>query len=158
MHHDMKSIVASHKIERDELLQEAFFPRHALKRAKSYMTSKRIKVVIGPRRSGKSVFALQMLKAAGNTDFAYVNFDDERLESPLDLDDLMAAMIQIYGETKTIFLDEIQNVKGWELFVNRLQRRGYNLVLTGSNAHLLSQELSTHLTGRYHEVRILPYG
>ncbi len=143
----MKSIVASHKIERDELLEAAFVPRHALKRATPYMTSKRIKVVIGPRRSGKSVFALQMLKAVGNTDFAYVNFDDERLSAPLDLDNLMAAMIQIYGETKTIFLDEIQNVKGWELFVNRLQRRGYNLVLTGSNAHLLSQELATHLTG-----------
>jgi predicted AAA+ superfamily ATPase len=153
----MKSIVASHRIERDELLAEAFVPRHALKCAIPYMTSKRIKVVIGPRRSGKSVFALQMLKASGNTDFAYVNFDDERLSEPLDLDNLLAAMIQIYGETKVIFLDEIQNVKGWELFVNRLQRRGYNLVLTGSNAHLLSQELSTHLTGRYHEVRILPF-
>jgi uncharacterized protein len=153
----MKSIIASHKIERDELLEAAFVPRHALKRAAPYMTSKRIKVVIGPRRSGKSVFALQMLKAVGITDFAYVNFDDERLNAPLDLDNLMAAMIQIYGETKTIFLDEIQNVKGWELFVNRLQRRGYNLVLTGSNAHLLSQELATHLTGRYHEVRILPF-
>jgi len=154
---NMKSIVASHKIERDELLGKAFVPRHALKQAVPYMASKRIKVVIGPRRAGKSVFALQLLKAAGDTGFAYINFDDERLRPPLALDDLMAAIIQVYGETKTIFFDEIQNAEGWELFVNRLQRRGYNLVLTGSNAHLLSRELSTHLTGRYHEVRLLPF-
>ena len=153
----MKNIIASHRIERDELLAESFVPRHALNKTIPYMTSKRIKVVIGPRRSGKSVFALQMLKATGNINFAYVNFDDERLASPLDLDNMLAAMIQIYGDTKTVFLDEIQNANGWELFVNRLQRRGYNVVLTGSNAHLLSQELSTHLTGRYHEVRILPF-
>jgi predicted AAA+ superfamily ATPase len=153
----MKSIVASQKIERDELLAEAFFPRHALKQAAPFMDSKRIKVVIGPRRAGKSVFALQMLKTTGSTDFAYVNFDDERLRPPLDLDNLLAAMIQVYGDTKTLFFDEIQNAEGWELFVNRLQRRGYNIVLTGSNAHLLSQELSTHLTGRYHELRLLPF-
>jgi uncharacterized protein len=79
----MKSIIASHKIERDELLEAAFVPRHALKRAAPYMTSKRIKVVIGPRRSGKSVFALQMLKAVGITDFAYVNFDDGCLGTDL---------------------------------------------------------------------------
>jgi uncharacterized protein len=66
-------------------------------------------------------------------------------------------MIQVYGDTKTFFFDEIQNVAGWELFVNRLQRRGYNIILTGSNAHLLSRELSTHLTGRYREFRLLPF-
>lgn len=109
MHLDMKSIVASHRIERDELLAEAFVPRHALKEAAPYMAGKRIKVVIGPRRAGKSVFALQMLKAAGSTEFAYINFDDERLRPPLDLDSLLSAMIQMYGETKTIFFDEIQN-------------------------------------------------
>lgn len=157
MHYNMKDIVASHKIERDELLAKSFIPRHALKQAIPYMTNNRIKVVIGPRRAGKSVFAIQMLKKAGYPDFAYINFDDERLRPPLNLDDLLAAIIQIYGETKTIFFDEIQNAEGWELFVNRLQRRGYNLILTGSNAHLLSRELSTHLTGRYHEVRLLPF-
>ena len=72
----MKSIVASHKIERDELLETSFIPRHSLAQAVPYMASKRIKVVIGPRRAGKSVFALQMLKAAGSNDFAYINFDD----------------------------------------------------------------------------------
>lgn len=152
----MNSVVASHKIERDELLRGIFFPRAGLAQAVASVSSGLVKVVVGPRRAGKSVFALQMLAASG-ADFAYVNFDDERLAAPLDLDELLKAMIQIYGETRTIFFDEIQNVAGWELFVNRLHRRGYNLVLTGSNAHLLSRELTTHLTGRYREFRLLPF-
>jgi len=152
----MKNIVASHRIERDELLKRVFVPRQGLAEAVHSMSGTLIKVVIGPRRAGKSVFALQMLSATCGSDFAYINFDDERLMSPVNLDEMLTAMIQSYGETKTFFFDEIQNVEGWELFVNRLQRRGYNIVLTGSNAHLLSRELSTHLTGRYREFRLLP--
>ena len=153
----MNNIVMSHKVERDELLKGGFVPREGLTEAAQSMAGSLIKVVIGPRRAGKSVFALQMLTAATGSDFAYINFDDERLMPPLDLDELLKAMIQVYGDTKTIFFDEIQNVAGWELFVNRLQRRGYNIILTGSNAHLLSRELSTHLTGRYREFRLLPF-
>ena len=62
-----------------------------------------------------------------------------------------------YGPVKTILFDEIQNLPHWELFVNRLHRAGYNLVLTGSNAQLLSQELATHLTGRHMPIEILPF-
>lgn len=153
----MINIVMSHKIERDELLKGSFVPREGLAEAVQSMTGGLIKVVIGPRRAGKSVFALQMLTAAIGSDFAYINFDDERLMQPLDLDELLKAMIQVYGDNRTVFFDEIQNVIGWELFVNRLQRRGYNIILTGSNAHLLSRELSTHLTGRYREFRLLPF-
>jgi predicted AAA+ superfamily ATPase len=153
----MKNIVMSHKVERDELLKGSFVLREGLAEAVQSMAGGLIKVVIGPRRAGKSVFALQMLTAAAGADFAYINFDDERLMQPLDLDELLKAMIQVYGDNRTIFFDEIQNVTGWELFVNRLQRRGYNIILTGSNAHLLSRELSTHLTGRYREFRLLPF-
>ncbi|MDA0578338.1 MAG: AAA family ATPase, partial [Verrucomicrobia bacterium] len=136
----MKTVIASHKIERDELLKRTFIRRVALDDAEKSMSGSLIKVVIGPRRAGKSVFALQLLSGMCGSDFAYVNFDDERLMPPINLDELLTAMIQIYGETKTLFFDEIQNAEGWELFVNRLQRRGYNIVLTGSNAHLLSRE------------------
>lgn len=153
----MNNVVMSHKVERDELLKGGFVPRDGLAEAVQSMAGSLIKVVIGPRRAGKSVFALQMLQAATGSDFAYINFDDERLMPPLDLDELLKAVIQVYGDTRTIFFDEIQNVEGWELFVNRLQRRGYNIILTGSNAHLLSRELSTHLTGRYREFRLLPF-
>ena len=153
----MNNVVESHKKERDELLKRSFVPRQGLKEAVRSMPGGLIKVIVGPRRAGKSVFALQILSATCGSDFAYINFDDERLMPSVNLDALMLAVIQVYGETKTIFFDEIQNVTGWELFVSRLQRRGYNIVLTGSNAHLLSKELSSHLTGRYKEFRLLPF-
>jgi predicted AAA+ superfamily ATPase len=54
-------------------------------------------------------------------------------------------------------VDEVQNVSGWELFANRLKRSGYNLVITGSNAKLLSQELATHLTGRHVSLELFPF-
>lgn len=150
----MKDIVVSQKIERDTLRERGYISRDGLDAARGVMDSGLIKVVIGPRRAGKSVFALQMLQGR---DFAYVNFDDERLLGLTDFDGLLMAMAQVYGEVRTIFFDEIQNIAGWELFVNRLHRQGYNLVLTGSNAHLLSRELATHLTGRYREFRLFPF-
>lgn len=153
----MNSVLYSQKIERDELFGRDYLPRDGLRDATKSMADGLIKVVIGPRRAGKSVFSFQMLSAVCGSDFAYVNFDDERLVSPLDLDALLSGIIQVYGKTRHLFFDEIQNVEGWELFVNRLARQGYTIVLTGSNAHLLSRELSTHLTGRYREFRILPF-
>lgn len=151
---NMKNTILSQKIERDILRERGYIPRDGLDAARGAMDSGLIKVVIGPRRAGKSVFALQMLQGR---EFAYVNFDDERLLGLSDFDELLMAIAQVYGEVRTIFFDEIQNIAGWELFVNRLHRQGYNLILTGSNAHLLSRELATHLTGRYREFRLFPF-
>lgn len=114
-----------------------------------------IKVIIGPRRAGKSFFALHFLKKAGN--FGYVNFDDERLAALTNYDEIITILNTLYDYPKVILFDEIQNLEKWELFVNRLQRQGFNLVLTGSNSHLLSKELTTHLTGRHRSVLILPF-
>ncbi|MDO8504343.1 MAG: ATP-binding protein, partial [Candidatus Liptonbacteria bacterium] len=112
--------------------------------------------VLGPRRAGKSVFSLVLLK---DRPFMYFNFDDEVLSSAggIATDELMKELHAAYGQIKTVLFDEIQNLAGWELFVNRLHREGYNLVLTGSNAHLLSKELATHLTGRHMPIEILPF-
>lgn len=150
----MKNIIISQKSERDTLRERGSILRDGLDTARSAIDDGLIKVVIGPRRAGKSVFAMQMLQ---DREFAYVNFDDERLSGLTDFDELLGAMIQVYGDLHTIFFDEIQNVTGWELLVSRLHRRGYSLILTGSNAHLLSRELATHLTGRYREFRLLPF-
>ena len=115
-----------------------------------------IKVIMGVRRSGKSVLARLVL---GGQDFAYINFDDERLASlkTEDLQRLEKAVSALWPSTRLWFLDEVQNVAGWELFVNRLQRAGHNLVVTGSNSKLLSRELSTHLTGRYVSIELFPF-
>ncbi|MDP3795258.1 MAG: ATP-binding protein [bacterium] len=120
------------------------------------MSSDLIKVILGPRRAGKSVFALMLLK---ERNFAYFNFDDASFpgKEKIDLDELMTELKLAYGDTKYILFDEIQNLPNWELFVNRLHRGGFNLVLTGSNASLLSKELATHLTGRHIPIEILPF-
>jgi len=152
----LKSTVLKQKGEKERLLSLPYIERTKEKEAKKWLDSDLIKVVLGPRRAGKSVFSLMLLK---DKDFAYFNFDDESLpgEDKLDLNELMSELRQAYGETKNILFDEIQNLPKWELFVNRLHREGYNLVLTGSNARLLSKELATHLTGRHIPIQILPF-
>ena len=115
-----------------------------------------VRVVIGPRRAGKSFFSAH-LASAENPACGYVNFDDERLAGLVNTDGLLAALDSTYGNPVLILLDEIQNVPNWELWVNRLQRQGRRLILTGSNAHLLSSELATHLTGRHFSIPMLPF-
>jgi predicted AAA+ superfamily ATPase len=63
----------------------------------------------------------------------------------------------VHGDFDNLVLDEVQNVEGWELFVNRLQRAGKRVFVTGSNANLLSRELATHLTGRYVQMEVHPF-
>lgn len=154
MRETLREILLSHRQERDDLLNQPTIPREALEEAKKGLGHGLIQVVIGPRRAGKSIFCLQLLKG---TQFAYVNFDDERLFQLDRYDELLAAIREVYGLQKTFLFDEIQNLNRWELFVNRLQRKGLQLVLTGSNSRLLSQELATHLTGRHLTFRLLPF-
>jgi len=111
-----------------------------------------IKVITGPRRAGKSFYALNELES-----FGYCNFDDEALVELDDYDELVATIDRIYQVPNVLFLDEIQNLDSWELFVNRLRRAGRNLVISGSNARLLSRELATHLTGRYSKIIVFPF-
>ena len=123
------------------------------------LDSRLAQVVIGVRRSGKSTLCHMALRDAG-VKYGYVNFDDDRLAS-LKVEDLnlvLEAIYRVYGnDVRYLFFDEIQNVEGWHLFVNRLLRQGLHLVITGSNARLLSSELATHLTGRYNEIRLYPF-
>lgn len=122
------------------------------------LDSKLAQVVIGVRRSGKSTLCQKVLIESG-INFAYVNFDDENLVNlrKEDLDIVMETLYRIYGKFNHLLLDEIQNIDGWPLFVNRLLRQGMHLVVTGSNANLLSGELATHLTGRYHQIVLFPF-
>lgn len=122
------------------------------------LNSPQAQVVIGVRRSGKSTLCLQTLYKA-EVKFAYANFDDERLIGigTTQLNDVLEILYKIYGDFKYIFLDEIQNIEGWPLFVNRLLRNRMHVVLTGSNAKLLSSDLATHLTGRSSEIGLYPF-
>ncbi len=115
-------------------------------------------VVIGVRRSGKSTICLKVIKESG-IPFGYVNFDDEQLAKlqTEQLNDVLDAVYKVYGDISHLFLDEVQNIPDWALFVNRLLRQGMHILLTGSNANLLSGELATHLTGRYNQVELYPF-
>lgn len=122
------------------------------------LKSKLAQVVIGVRRSGKSTLCFNALRKAG-VHYAYANFDDERLEElqTQDLDDVLQTLYKIYGKFDYLFLDEIQNIEGWPLFVNRLLRQRIHIIITGSNAKLLSTELASHLTGRHHKIELFPF-
>ena len=116
-------------------------------------------IVTGVRRSGKSTLCHKVLTERG-VKYGFVNMDDDRLADIKvgDLNSLLSCIYQIYGaDIEYLFLDEIQDVDGWYLFVNRLLRSNLHLFITGSNAKLLSGELATHLTGRYNEIRLYPF-
>lgn len=115
-------------------------------------------VVIGVRRSGKSTLCSKVMQESG-LPFGYINFDDDRLgKLTVDaFDTLLRALYQLNGDFNHLFLDEVQNIEGWELFVNRMLRQGMHMLITGSNANLLSGELATHLTGRYHQIELMPF-
>lgn len=144
---------------REEFLQETFEGICTREQESQIdLQSKLAQVVIGVRRSGKSTLCRKVLHDAG-VKAAYVNFDDERLENIRreDLNNLLEALYIVYGDFNYLFLDEIQNVDGWPLFVNRLLRQNIRLLVTGSNAKLLSNELTTHLTGRHHKITLYPF-
>lgn len=101
----------------------------------------------GPRRAGKSFFAVHLIQQAGS--YGYVNFDDERLTAAADLDEIVSAINDVYGNPRCLLLDEIQNLPNWELFVNRLQGRGSGCSLPVVTPTCSVLELATHLTGRH---------
>lgn len=150
----LKNTVLQHKLEKDRLISKKYVLREKLGFAKKFLESELIKVITGSRRAGKSVFSSLLLK---NKNFAYLNFDDENLLKVNNYDEILKALFEIYPKIDFLFFDEIQNLENWEIFVNKLQRRGYNLVLTGSNANLLNRELGTVLTGRYIPIEIFPF-
>ncbi|MDP3027498.1 MAG: ATP-binding protein [Nanoarchaeota archaeon] len=148
---EIKEILTLQKREIETKLKEKYIERNQdLK-----LTNDLIKVIVGPRRAGKSFFAIHFLNKQGK--FGYVNFDDEKLVEIENYDEIIVAMNSVYDNPKFVLFDEIQNLPKWELFTNRLQRQGYNLVITGSNSNLLSKELTTHLTGRHLLTNIFPF-
>ncbi|WP_075075118.1 ATP-binding protein [Longilinea arvoryzae] len=116
-------------------------------------------IVSGLRRVGKSTLLAQMAHRLGQESFYYLNFEDERLLgfAAQDANDLYQTLVEIFGERKIFFLDEVQNVADWERFVRRFMDLGFKFYITGSNASLLSRDLGTRLTGRYVPIELLPF-
>jgi len=116
-------------------------------------------IVMGVRRCGKSTLLAQFMKQHYDDDFWYVNFDQDQLSNfqVNDFQPMLESLIESFGKKSAIYLDEIQTIKGWELFVNRIMREGYKVYITGSNADLLSKELGTHMTGRHVDFELYPF-
>lgn len=121
-------------------------------------------VFVGVRQCGKSYLmylrARQLIEQGEDLRrMLFVNFDDERLlgMKAENLDMVLKAYYAMYDFKPILFLDEIQNVDGWEHFVRRLSNQKYMVYVTGSNAKMLSREIATTLGGRFIEQRIFPY-
>jgi len=121
-------------------------------------------VFVGMRRAGKSYLLyqqMQKLLARGVRlqEMLYINFEDERLSgmNSSDLNLLLETHLEMYGTKPILFLDEIQNIKGWEKFARRLADTKYRIYITGSNAKMLSKDIQTTLGGRYIAVDVYPY-
>lgn len=154
---DYRQILADQRSELDNLELSSLVPR--IEEGQINLKSKLAQIVIGVRRSGKSTLCQKVLLESG-VKFGYVNFDDENFSNlkPEQLNEILETLYRLYGPLDYLFFDEIQNAKEvWPLFVNRLLRQGKHLVITGSNANLLSGELATHLTGRHHQIENFPF-
>ena len=150
----MKTIILNQRKERDELVSRPYLMRRNNQNVALLLNSHLIKLITGPRRVGKSTQALLMLR---DKNFAYLNFDNHSLLDAWDADLVMRMLDEVYPGYEYILLDEVQNLDAWDLWVSELYRRGKNLVITGSNARMLSSEMATVLTGKYLQVEMLPF-
>ncbi len=150
----MKTILFNQKKERDELMSRPYLIRRTKLDARLLLGSNLIKLITGPRRVGKSTQALLMLR---NTNFAYLNFDSQALLESWNSNLVMRMLDDVYPDYDYILLDEVQNLDGWDLWISELYREGKNLIITGSNAKMLSSEMATALTGKYLQVEMLPF-
>lgn len=121
-------------------------------------------VFVGVRRAGKSYLMYQKMQerlanGLGWNTMLYLNFEDERLINfqASDFNTLLEVHLELYGQEPVMFLDEIQNIDGWEKFARRMADTGRRVYITGSNAKMLSGEIMSTLGGRYMVIDVYPY-
>jgi len=152
---EIKSAITDREAELKKKFQdEKIIERQARKHAEAMISKEAALIITGPRRCGKSILAFML---GSGKKFGYANFDDERMSMDAsELNKVLEAIYSLKGEVDLLIFDEIQNIPGWERFVSRLIGTK-EVILTGSNARLLSKELSTYLTGRHVDVVLLPF-
>lgn len=125
-----------------------------------YISTSQVVIISGIRRCGKSslMFLIKEKMNLKDAEYCYFNFDDERIIADISiLDNIYNLHLEVYGKEPVLFLDEIQNIANWEKFVNRMYEQGIKVFVTGSNAKLLSSEISTSLTGRNKLIELYPF-
>jgi predicted AAA+ superfamily ATPase len=127
-----------------------------IKRKKEIPTnSKQVVVITGIRRCGKSTLLRQILKSEKKKIF--LNFEDTRLEGFESADFKKVEQIADSENITWLAFDEIQNVDGWEKYIRSMHDNGFKILITGSNASMLSKELGTKLTGRNQQIELFPF-
>ncbi len=120
---------------------------------------------IGPRRAGKSYSAFELLgmifgtgHATNEKEWLYINFEDERLAGfkRQDFDKVLEAHYELGGKKPALFLDELQNITGWDSYIRRLADAGYKVIVSGSNSKMLSSEIAGRLGGRFIQITVYP--
>lgn len=125
-----------------------------------FINTELIVIITGIRRCGKSslLYLIKENMGLNDEDYCYFNFDDERIIDEKDiLEQIYLLHIEMYGKDPVLFFDEIQNIQYWDKFVNRMYERGLKIFVTGSNAKLLSSEISSSLTGRNKVLELFPF-
>lgn len=150
----MRTIIMNQRKERDMLLARNYLKRRGTEENMALLENSLIKLITGPRRVGKSTQALLMLQGRN---FAYLNFDNQELLESWNAELVMQMLDEVYPDYEYLLLDEVQNLPAWDLWVSQLYRMGRNMVITGSNAKMLSSEMATVLTGKYLQVEMLPF-
>lgn len=148
----LKTVIAD---QRELIWKDSYVTRQF---PQTLVSCNEIVVISGIRRCGKSTLLQQIRSISVESDY-YLNFDDDRLiQFSIEHFSLLHELfIELFGEQKTFYFDEIQNISGWERFVRRLYDYGYKVYITGSNAQMLSRELGTHLTGRFLQYELYPF-
>ncbi len=143
--------------EAQRLPNKGMIPREIFNEIHAWLDDPRILIFTGLRRSGKSTLMQQLIQS--NPKSSYVNFEDERfLEfQAQDFEQLHEVILEQYGEIEFYFFDEIQNIDRFETFIRRLHDQRKKIIITGSNASLLSSEFGTRLTGRYKSFEVFPF-
>lgn len=143
---------------------QELIPRISLTERNIFIDPAANHVLVGIRRAGKSYLLYQyihQLVSQGHSmeEILFVNFEDERISDiqKEDLHLIIEAYREMYNHQPIIFLDEIQNVEGWEHFARRLADEKYKVFITGSNARMLSREIASSLGGRYLLREVYPF-
>jgi len=154
----LKEVLLEQQRKIKQAKNEDFVIREKLKEIEKFVNIKHSIMITGIRRCGKSVFLTQIINKFFDK-FYYINFEDERLAGfgLKDFNTLYEVCIDLFGKSNFFFLDEVQNIEGWEKWVRRMYDDGFKFFITGSNARLLSKELATLLTGRHLQFSIFPF-
>ncbi len=154
----LKEVLLEQRRKVEFTKEEDFIIREKLSEIKKFSNIKHSIIITGVRRCGKSVFLSQIIDEFFRQ-YYFVNFEDERLADfdLKDFNELYQTAIELFGKSKTFFLDEVQNISGWERWIRRMYDDGFKFFITGSNARLLSKELATLLTGRHLQISIFPF-